>query len=158
MNLDEIRELIALLEDSSLTEIEIEEEGNRIRLMKNTGSTTSIVYPGGAPGDMALSTQVLSSTPAQIPGQAPTPAESQEELLTIDSPMVGTFYNSSGPGKPAFVSVGDTADETQTIGIVEAMKIMNEVAAPFPCMIEKIMVENGEAVEFGQPLYSIKAL
>jgi acetyl-CoA carboxylase biotin carboxyl carrier protein len=74
-------------------------------------------------------------------------------MVTIDSPMVGTFYSASAPGKPAFVLPGDTVEPNQTVCIVEAMKIMNEVVSKLPMIIEKVLVENGEPVEFGQPLF-----
>jgi acetyl-CoA carboxylase biotin carboxyl carrier protein len=72
--------------------------------------------------------------------------------------MVGTFYTAPAPGEPAFVRVGDTVEENQTVCIVEAMKLMNEVAAKESCVIEKILVENGEPVEFGQPLFAVRPL
>jgi len=78
--------------------------------------------------------------------------------VTIDSPMVGTFYASSAPGEAPMVLPGDSITKDKTICIVEAMKIMNEVAAKFPCIIERVLVENGEPVEFGQPLFAVRPL
>ena len=98
------------------------------------------------------------------PGAAPASnggiaAQARENgLITIDSPMVGTFYASSSSGKPPFVLPGDTVEPNQTVCIVEAMKVMNEVAAKVPAIIEKVLVGNGEPVEYGQPLFTIRPL
>ncbi|NLT61310.1 MAG: acetyl-CoA carboxylase biotin carboxyl carrier protein, partial [Candidatus Hydrogenedentes bacterium] len=86
------------------------------------------------------------------------PAAPDDELITIDSPMVGVFYAAPAPDKPPFVKPGDAVQEQQTVCIVEAMKLMNEVTAQFPARIVKVLVENGEPVEFGQPLFAVEPL
>jgi len=156
VEINDLEELIRLFEKSKLHEIEIEEEGKKIRLQKpQVLSAAPITYPvAAAPFAPAPAN---ADTPA-APGPAATSSESQleEGLVTIDSPMVGTFYAAPAPGEPPFVQRGDMVDEGQTVCIVEAMKLMNEVGAKFSGSIEKILVENGEPVEFGQPLFAVK--
>jgi acetyl-CoA carboxylase biotin carboxyl carrier protein len=99
---------------------------------------------------------------AAAPAAAATPAEAESALphgsYTIDSPMVGTFYAAATPGDPPFVLPGATVGVEQTVCIVEAMKIMNEVTSKEACIIEKVLVENGQPVEFGQPLFQARPI
>ncbi len=149
MDFKELLELIRILEESGLSEIEVEEEGRRIRLQKPAPPAvlqSIAMVPGVAPA-------------AQAPGLAdPSAAETEEApgLPTIDAPMVGTFYSSPAPGEESFIQVGDTVEENQTVCIVEAMKLMNEVTSKLAGVVEKILVENGQPVEFGQPLFAIR--
>ncbi len=152
MDLGELQELIKILEGSQLAEMEIEEEGRRVRLSKLTAA------------QMAAPMHFLTNPAGQAVPTAQNP-DAQEQsnlrgngLITIDSPMVGTFYASSAPGKPPFVLPGDTVEPNQTVCIIEAMKIMNEVTAKLPVIIEKVLVENGEPVEYGQPLFTARPL
>lgn len=149
LDFKELRELIRILEESGLNEIEIEEEGRRIRLQKSVA--VSLPLASEVPGN---------SGPA--PAENPSSQESAEVdetlgLDTIDAPMVGTFYAAPAPGEEPYVQAGDRIEESQTVCIVEAMKLMNEVAAKFAGIIEKVLVENGQPVEFGQPLFAIRA-
>jgi len=149
VDLRELEELIRLLEKSSLQELEIEDDTRRIRLNK------------GAPAPVAAA---VAPAPAAAP-PAPNPAgpdagdgdtPEDDGLVTINSPMIGTFYAASAPGEPIFVQVGDVITPDQTVCIVEAMKIMNEVPAKLAGVVERILVENGEPVEFGQPLFALR--
>lgn len=151
MDLKELKELISLLEDSGLSELEIEEDGRRIRLTKQTESIMTVPAP-------VAQAPVVASAPAAASPAEPAAEKSlaDEGLVTVDSPMVGTFYACPAPGEPAFVEMGDKVAADQTICIVEAMKIMNEVAAKVAGTIERVLVENGEPVEFGQPLFAIR--
>lgn len=150
MDLKEIKELISLLESSKLSELEIEEEGRRIRLTRQTETVMATV-----PMAPAMAPAAVPATPAAT--EAPREKTLADEgLITVDSPMVGTFYSSPSPGEPTFVEPGDTVTVDQTICIVEAMKIMNEVAAKVAGKIERVLVENGEPIEFGQPLFAIR--
>lgn len=153
MDLKELEELIQMFEASSLSEIEVEEEGRRTRLIK---PQPVLAAPAAI---QVASMPVGQASPISAPQAAPeAPEQEGEELPTIDSPMVGTFFVAPAPGEEAFVKVGSKVDENQTVCIVEAMKLMNEVGAKFACTIEKILVENGEPVEFGQPLFLVRAL
>ena len=151
LDFEELQELIRLFEATGLTEIEIEEEGRRIRLAKAPTSETHVVpvqeVKGGAPQKAVIST--LDDL---------TESLLAEGLVTVDSPMVGTFYASPGPGASPFVQVGDTVDANQVVCIVEAMKIMNEVVSKVPAIVERILVRNGEPVEYGQPLIAVRPL
>ncbi len=151
MDFEELQELIRLFESTDLSEIEVEENGRRIRLVKPFLTETHVVQP-----------RPLSADQSQR-GDAPTlnadtEALLAEGLITADSPMVGTFYAASGPVATPFVQVGDTVDADQVVCIVEAMKIMNEVLCKVPAIVERILVRNGEAVEYGQPLIAVRPL
>lgn len=161
MDLERLQGLLRLFENSSLSELEVEEEGRRICLRKN-------------PAAMALAAPVIPVTSAPIPLGGPAPVmdsapspqstssaaaaehKAESDMVTIDSPMVGVFYNAPAPGEPPFVSAGDMIEENQTLCIVEAMKLMNEVTAKFAAKIVKVLVENGEPVEFGQPMFAVQ--
>jgi acetyl-CoA carboxylase biotin carboxyl carrier protein len=147
VDIRELKELIHIFEESELSELEIEEDGQRMRFSKLSSA------PGGVP---------IAYAPPMPPEIAdPSNADSTasdalgDDVLTIDSPMVGTFYVAPAPGEPPFVQIGDRVDESQTICIVEAMKLMNEVGAKFRCTIDRVLVENGQPVEFGQPLFAV---
>lgn len=151
MDFEELQELIRLFESTDLSEIEVEEDGRRIRLVKPTVSETHVVH-GRA------STNNSMQNPDAATLDADTEALLAEGLITVDSPMVGTFYAASSPGATPFVQVGDTVDADQVVCIVEAMKIMNEVVCKVPAIVERILVRNGEAVEYGQPLLAVRPL
>lgn len=160
VDLDKLQELIRIFEASDLSEIEIEESGRRMRLKK---PRPIVAYTGQAfppPPPEARGTQVvLHEAVTSVPAGAPAhPRKEPEKAITIDSPMVGVFYVAPAPGEAPFVRAGDTVDEGQTVCIVEAMKLMNEVTAKFPCVIEKVLVENGEPVEYGQPLFDARPI
>jgi acetyl-CoA carboxylase biotin carboxyl carrier protein len=160
VDLDKLQELIRIFEASELSEIEIEEGGRRMRLKK----PRPIVSYGGQmvpmpPPDVRGTQVVLHEAVASVPSSVPArPEKEAEKAITIDSPMVGVFYVAPAPGEPPFLNPGDTVDEGQTVCIVEAMKLMNEVTAKFPCVVEKVLVENGEPVEYGQPLFVVRPI
>jgi len=152
VDFDELKQLIRILEDSGLSELEIEEEGRRIRLLK----------PGAAPPAAAPAvTPMVVDGDAGMTTAAPAPPEEDDiadGLPTINSPMVGTFYAAPSPDAEPVVTVGDRVEEDQTVCIVEAMKLMNEVGAKISGVIEKVLVENAQPVEFGQPLFAVRPL
>lgn len=151
MDFEELQELIRLFESTDLSEIEIEEGGKRVRLAKPAIHETHIVP------SQSLSPDGERIKPLTALNQD-TEALLAEGLITVDSPMVGTFYAASGPASPPFVQVGDTVDANQVVCIVEAMKIMNEVVCKVPAIVERILVRNGEPVEYGQPLIAVRPL
>lgn len=153
MDLELLRELIRILEASNLAEIEVEHEKGRIRISKlsKAGAALSLAVPETV---AAASAAAPAASPA--PATAPAVPEVDETLDYITSPMPGTFYSAASPGEAAFVQPGDLVKPNQTVCIVEAMKIMNEVAAKEAGIIEKVLVENGEPVEFGQPLFALR--
>ena len=148
MNMEKLQELLEIFEASGLSEIEIEEGGTRVRLKKSEA------------GHIAHSA-VIAHPPPKAPDPAPAPppeSTREEEYATINSPMVGVFYAAPAPDQPPFVKPGDTVEEQQTVCIVEAMKLMNEVTAQFASRIIKVLAESGEPVEFGQPLFAVEPL
>ncbi len=156
MDIQKLKEMIEILQSSELAEIEFEEDGLRLRLKKpETGTAVppTSIHVGAAPVVQAAPIAVDAAIPTTESAATPAP---EEGLDTIDSPMVGTFYSAPAPGDPLFVHVGDTVEEGQTVCIVEAMKLMNEVTAKAAGVIEKILVENAEPVEFGQPLFAVR--
>ena len=155
MDTKELEELIRIFEASSLCEIEVEEDGRRMRLQKPQPVQPSFQpYPYMGP-PLEQSGPVMVAEASRAESEPVVEAEPEDSLPTIDSPMVGTFYSAPAPGEDSFVSVGDAVEEGQTVCIVEAMKLMNEVGAKSACKIVKVLVENGEPVEFGQPLFSV---
>ena len=159
LDLDKLRELIGIFESSELAEIEMEEEGRRIKLIKPQPQAVHhqpVLTHLPHPTHIAVEASPPSAAP---PGAAPkeAPAEEIEEgLVTIDSPMVGVFYAAPAPGEPPFAGPGDVVEEGQTVCIVEAMKLMNEVAAKIHGTIVSVLVDNGEPVEYNQPLFAVR--
>lgn len=141
---DAIRELAKLLDETGLTEIEINEDGRAIRVSR--AAVASAPYAPPAPV-AATATPTLDSTPADDLGA--------DEPGTVPSPMVGTVYLASGPGEAVFVKVGDQVAQGQTLLIIEAMKVMNPIEAPRSGVVRQIFVEDGQPVEFGEALLAL---
>ncbi|HEU0063296.1 MAG TPA: acetyl-CoA carboxylase biotin carboxyl carrier protein [Hyphomicrobiaceae bacterium] len=142
---DLIRELASLLEETGLSEIEIEREGLRVRVARQHVISATTVAPALAavPAAAALTPQVASEDPAKHPG-------------CVKSPMVGTAYLAPEPGAPLFIDIGTRVAQGQTILIIEAMKTMNHIPAPKAGTVTAILVGNGHPVEFGEPLVIIE--
>jgi acetyl-CoA carboxylase biotin carboxyl carrier protein len=160
LNLDEIRELIELISEKQFTEFELERGKFRMRLGRGgaTRVVTETIHHVAAPTDAAPA-QVSASLPAPTaaaPATSIAPAPQEESLHIITSPIVGTFYRASSPSAASFVNVGDTISAGKTLCIIEAMKLMNEIQADISGTVAKIFVENGQPVEYGQPLFGIK--
>lgn len=157
--LSEIKELIKLVDQSSLQELEIQNEGYKLYL-KKPGMTESVLVTH-APVHAAQPAPAYQ--PAAVPAGAETKPEQADRadetagLHRIVSPMVGTFYHAPSPDAPAFVNVGDKVSEKTVVCIVEAMKLMNEIEAEVKGEIVQILVENGQLVEYGQPLFLVRA-
>ena len=152
MDLRKLKTLIDLVSDSNVSELEITEAEGKVRIVKGGGA---MVHGYSQP----VYQQVQQVAPAQAQAPAPVAAAVVEEAPTghgVKSPMVGTFYRSSSPGAKAFAEVGDSIKEGQTICIIEAMKILNEIEADKSGTITKILCENGQAVEYGQVLFIIE--
>jgi len=151
LNRDELRELIRIVEESDIDELEISRWGRTVRIVKRRP---------GPPRD--LSSGVSGSATAGTPDVAEPPAgpgpeeESKADRHVVESPMVGTFYRAPAPEAPPFVEVGDSVRTGQTLCILEAMKLMNELQSEVNGVIRKILVENAAPVEYGQPLFEIE--
>lgn len=148
MDLEKIEGLVNIIENSSLTEFSIEEGDLKITMSKL--NHPPIVGAG-----------MIAAPPASPVTNAVAPAEeedAEDEILFITSPIVGTFYSAEAPDIPAFVRVGDHVKAGQTVCILEAMKLMNEIQSDYDCEIEAILVSNEQKVEYGQPLFRVKKL
>lgn len=160
MEVREIKALVVLMNDYGLVELEIEDKKGKVRLVR-----------AAAPGD-AASAMPPSAAPARAPAAAPprpapaaprsggpiaAPIELAPNQVMVESPMVGTFYRAASPDSEAFVHEGDSVRKGQTICIIEAMKMMNEVEAPAAGRVVRIITDNGQAIEYGQPLMIIEA-
>ncbi|HSV70621.1 MAG TPA: acetyl-CoA carboxylase biotin carboxyl carrier protein [Methylibium sp.] len=152
MDLRKLKTLIDLVSESNVSELEITEADGKVRIVK--GSPVPVYQ--AAPVVMAPAAAVPAVAGAPAPAAAPAEAPAAPAGHTVKSPMVGTFYRSASPGAKAFVEVGDTIQEGAPICIIEAMKIMNEIEADKSGTVTKILCENGQAVEFGQPLFIIE--
>jgi len=149
MDIRKVKKLIELLEESGIAELEIHEGEESVRISR---------YSQSAPPAQIMA----APPPAQvaIPAAPAAVEEPVEEELTgdiIKSPMVGTFYRASSPGSKAFVDIGDRVSAGDTLCIVEAMKILNQIESDVAGVVKKIFVENGQAVEYGQPIFAIEA-
>ncbi len=141
MDLRKLKALIELVQSSGISELEITEGEERVRINR-TGT------PIAAPGMMMTQPMAAVAAPAVA-------AEVVEEGHIVKSPMVGTFYRSPSPGSPAFIEVGQSVSDGQTLCIIEAMKLLNEIESDAAGVVKKILVENGQPVEYGQPLFVI---
>lgn len=147
IDIETLKEYIKVLEDCSLAEIEISDEEDSIRLAKPTAdSPVAVLPPAGVPAAPAASA---------APAAQAAPTAPASDAQTIKSPMVGVFYAAPSPDRPPFVSVGDTVGKGDVVCIIEAMKIMNEITADKSGTITEILVENGDVVEYDQPLFKI---
>jgi acetyl-CoA carboxylase biotin carboxyl carrier protein len=161
MDFNEIRKLVRLVESANISTLEIEEAGLQIRIEKQAGPVMSAapqVYgmPGPAP---AWSAPAADTAPAAAaPAATPAPAAPAANLVEIRSPMVGTFYRTPSPDAAPFVQVGDTVKAGQTLCILEAMKIMNEIEAEASGRIVEILIETGQPVQFDQVMFRLEAL
>jgi acetyl-CoA carboxylase biotin carboxyl carrier protein len=149
-----IRELADLLEETGLTEIEVEQEGTRVRVARGVNLTTTLTTEG-AP-DAPREQRELPARPATGNRSAPRQEETIAHPGTINSPMVGTAYRSPEPGAAPFVEVGSRVAAGQTLLIIEAMKTMNQIPSPRAGTVIAILVEDGQPVEYGEPLAVIE--
>ena len=153
MDLRKLKTLIDLVSDSNVSELEITEAEGTVRIVKSAPAPVAMVTQMAAPAPVAVAAPVAAAAPAAAPAPA---AEDAPAGHTVKSPMVGTFYRSSSPGAKAFAEVGQQVKEGETICIIEAMKILNEIEADKSGTITKILAENGQAVEYGAPLFIIE--
>ena len=156
MDLRKLKTLIDLVSDSNVSELEITEAEGKVRIVKGQ---PPVVQAAVAPvATVAQAPQAPAAAPAPAAAAAPAPAVTAAEPAghTVKSPMVGTFYRSSSPGAKAFVEVGSQVKAGETICIIEAMKILNEIEADQSGTITQILCVNGQAVEYGQPLFVIE--
>lgn len=167
LKIQEIREIIKLIDQSNIDEFTYENEGSKIKMKKHAEQTVVSTQQVAAPAPQAA--PQAQAPQAQAPAQAQTPAaETKQEtaapkqedanLHKITSPMVGTFYASPSPDQAAYVQEGDKVGENSVVCIVEAMKLFNEIEAEVKGEIVEVLVDNGQLVEYGQPLFLVKTV
>jgi len=144
VDFDLIKKLIKILEEADITALAVEEEGMKVEVRREKGSVHAVI-PSGAPAHHHAAPQQASSEPSEDDG-----------LIPITSPMVGTFYRSPSPESPPYVDVGDTVSNGKVVCIIEAMKLFNEIESEVSGKLHKILVENGQPVEYGQKLMLVK--
>ena len=157
MKIEEIKTIVKLMSDHDLTEFKIEAEAYNLCIRRGSGAAAPApVMVAAAPAPVQMAAPVAAAAPAPAaPAAAPAPA-APVSVETIDAPLVGTFYRAASPEAQAFVKVGDHIAPDTVIGIIEAMKLMNEIKAEKSGVIKEVLVENGQPVEFGQPLFVIE--
>lgn len=147
MEYKEIEQLVKLVEQSSLQFFSLKD--GDVKIVMDKKDNPPVISAGVS----------AAAAPAAAPQAAPAPAaKEEEEIVFITSPIVGTFYSASAPDAPAFVKVGDRVKSGETVCILEAMKLMNEIQCDWDCEIEAILVSNEQKVEYGQPLFRVKRL
>lgn len=164
VNMDELRELIQLIRENDFTEFELEREGYRVRFRRGMeggpemGAREATVSTQTTTSSTTTAAEAHGSTPAPVhPGaKAQSAASEDQDLYIIPSPIVGTFYRSPSPNADSFVKIGSAVEADTVVCIIEAMKLMNEIQAETAGEVAKIYVENGQPVEYGQPLFGIK--
>ena len=151
MKIEEIKTIVKLMSENDLTEFKIEAEDMHLCIRR--GSQQSAMAP-----QTVIAAPAVAPVAAPVAAAAPAPAASApvDASKIVESPIVGTFYRSSAPGADAFVKVGSKVDADTTVCIIEAMKVMNEIKAEKSGVIKEILVENGQPVEFGQPLFILE--
>ena len=176
MNLKELKELIELVSEKGFAEFEMERQGFRLRICRSTQpaaqppahAATPVIVPAqlSVPFDLSAAAgrekpvePAQPSAPSQPEARASAPTETatdDTQLHTIKSPIVGTFYRAASPTSESFVKIGDHVEQDSVVCIIEAMKLMNEIQAEVTGEIVKILAENGQPVEYGQPLFAVK--
>jgi acetyl-CoA carboxylase biotin carboxyl carrier protein len=152
MDLRKLKTLIDLVSESGISELEVTEGEGKVRIVKNAPPV--YVQPSTSYSPQMAAVPAASAAPLDA-AAAPAPVAAQPQGHVVTSPMVGTFYRAPSPGAAEFVKIGDTVKEGQTLCIIEAMKLMNEIESDKDGVVKEVLAENGQAVEYGQPLFVI---
>jgi len=160
MELKEIKELIKLVSESGVSEIEVERGDFKVSIKKNTEKTT-VIHAAPVSHNIPVAAPVVANTTTPFPtekmeAQTSTPIASN--LITVKSPMIGTFYKTPSPDKPSFVNIGDEIKPGKVLCIIEAMKLFNEIESEISGKIVKVLVENASPVEYDQPLFLVEPM
>ncbi|CAJ1002985.1 MULTISPECIES: acetyl-CoA carboxylase biotin carboxyl carrier protein [Brevibacillus] len=163
LKIHEIREIIKLIDQSSINEFELEMNGTKVTLKKSVEAETVVIpqpvvqaAPAAVPAAQVTAVEAPAAPAPAEAAKPAAPAQEEANLHKIVSPMVGTFYRAPEPGKPPYVQPGDKVTPDKVVCIVEAMKLFNEITAEVTGEIVKVLVEDGQLVEFGQPLFLVK--
>ena len=157
MDAKELRELIDVISRSSFTTFELEREGFRLKLVKSADSAPTVVIQP-PPGVVAAELPQATFAQAPAPAAAVAPVPVDDGLVTVTSPIVGTFYRAPSPGAPPFVEVGSKIAKGQVLCIVEAMKLMNEIESEIDAEVVEALVANGQPVEYGERLFKLRPM
>lgn len=163
MNLDEIRELVKIVEESGIVDLEVTQRGSKVRISKYSSQAPShpqvshFLVPGQAQHQPLPAPANTAHSASATPAASAVPAGSKNQV-EIKSPMVGTFYRAPAPDAEPYVSAGDTISKGHVLCIIEAMKLMNEIEADFACRVVEVLVENAQPVEYNQPLFLVEKL
>ncbi len=156
MNIKEIQDLIKFVAKSGVSEVEIEQKDFKITIKsEDKPANTEKQYIVQAAAPVALPAAPAPTAPAPAAAPAAPAADEESKYITIKSPMIGTFYRAASPDKPPFVAVGDTITEGDTVCVIEAMKLFNEIEAEFSGKIVKVLVDDSSPVEYDQPLFLV---
>jgi len=162
MDLNQIKQILELVREHELSEFELEHEGLRLKVRKDSNGIPAAAHPAPASPPLALPPAGTTHTvPVAAAGGPALPAaadaaDAEIELAVVKSPIVGTFYRSSEPGAPSFVEIGSTVKKGEVLCIIEAMKLMNEIDSEYDGEIMNIYVENGQPVQYGERLFAIR--
>jgi acetyl-CoA carboxylase biotin carboxyl carrier protein len=161
-DLAHIREIVGLMAENDLTLFHFEKQGSKLELRRGSDFEAAKELlkhlPAAQAAPVALAAAPAPVTAPTVAAAAPAPAAAPVASgPTINSPMVGTFYRSTAPGEKSFANIGDSVDENTTVCIIEAMKVMNEIKAEMRGTIARVLVEDGKPVQYGQPLFELKA-
>ena len=156
MDIKQIQELVKLVNKTNIGEITIEEDGTKITIKQKKDPNQTIYTNAAAVAAPAVSQAVPAPAISKDKPPAAAQEPKQDNLITIKSPMIGTFYRQAGPGKPLFANVGDEVPPGKVVCIIEAMKLFNEIESEVSGKIVKILVENASPVEYDQPLFLVE--
>jgi acetyl-CoA carboxylase biotin carboxyl carrier protein len=162
MDLNQIKQILDLVREHELSEFEIEHDGLRLKVRKDTNGSVAVTHPAPAAPPMVVPSAgaTFAAPPAAAAGLASPAAadavDAEIELAVVKSPIVGTFYRSSEPGAASFVEIGSTVRKGEVLCIIEAMKLMNEIDSEYDGEIVSIYVENGQPVQYGERLFAIR--
>jgi acetyl-CoA carboxylase biotin carboxyl carrier protein len=161
LDVRELKEILQILEEQSITEFELEQEGVKLRVCRQASSNHAGAPPASPPSPLVVVSGAAPLPAAAAPAAAPAPAgpvevETGDKETLVKSPIVGTFYRAADPNSPAFVSVGDRVKVGQVLCIIEAMKLMNEIEAEVAGEVVRVHPENGQPVQYGDPLFTVR--
>jgi len=161
LDLKQIKQIVTLMAENDLSYFHFENQGSKVELRRGSDFQAAKELLKHLPMSSAAAAPVAIAAPAAAPAAPPSTAAATTVAApagpTINSPMVGTFYRSASPGEKSFANIGDSVDENTTVCIIEAMKVMNEIKAELRGTIARVLVEDGKPVQYGQPLFELKA-
>lgn len=155
MDLDQLKQVLSLAQEHGVAELEVEQEGVRIRVRRDVAPAVAAHPHAPAPVTATVASTAMTAGPMPV-GPADTPADTDVELAVVKSPIVGTFYRSPEPGAAPFADIGATVKKGQVLCIIEAMKLMNEIDSEYDGEIVNVYVESGQPVQYGERLFAIR--